>query len=117
MFPTSVADLKGIKGNTTEMKIVLRPEAWPVKHRPYRLNPTVKEKVKKDIDKMLEARIIFPVNEFEWISSIVIQNKKDATEIRVCVDYRSLNNACVHKPFPTPFSNEVLDNVAGNEAY
>jgi len=33
------------------------------------------------------------------------------------VDYRSLNNAYVHDPFPTPFSDEFLNNVAGNEAY
>jgi hypothetical protein len=33
------------------------------------------------------------------------------------VDYKSLNSACVHDPFPTPFSDEVLDQVAGNEAY
>jgi hypothetical protein len=33
------------------------------------------------------------------------------------VDYRSLNSSCVHDPFPTPFSDEVLDQVAGNEAY
>jgi len=38
-------------------------------------------------------------------------------EIRFCVDYCSLNNTCVHDPFPMPFSDEVLDNVAGNEAY
>lgn len=88
-----------------------------MKHRPYRLNPRVKEKVKRDIDKMLDAGIIFLVDEAEWISPIVIQNKKDVTEIRVFVDYRSLNNACVHDLFPTPFSDEILDNVAGNEAY
>jgi len=28
-----------------------------------------------------------------------------------------MNDACVHDPFPTPFRNEVLDQVAGNEAY
>lgn len=28
-----------------------------------------------------------------------------------------MKNACVHDPFPTPFSDEVLDNVVGNEAY
>ena len=43
--------------------------------------------------------------------------KKDKSEIRVCVDYRILNNTCIHDPFPTPFSDEVLDNVAENEAY
>ena len=38
-------------------------------------------------------------------------------EIRVCVGYRSLNFACVHDPFPTPFTNEVLEQVVGKEAY
>jgi len=31
--------------------------------------------------------------------------------------FRSVNDACVHYPFPTPFSDEVLAQVAGNEAY
>jgi len=41
-----------------------------------RLNPQVKEKVKKEIDRMLVVGLIFPVDELEWISSIVIQSKK-----------------------------------------
>lgn len=61
---------------------------------------------------MLKAGLIFLVKEAEWISTIVIQSKKEKLKIRVCVDYRSLNNACIHDPFPIPFSDEVLDNVA-----
>jgi hypothetical protein len=30
---------------------------------------------------------------------------------------RKLNDACLHDPFPTPFTNEVLENVWGHEAY
>ena len=33
------------------------------------------------------------------------------------MDLRKLNDACVHDPFLTIFSNEVLDNVGGQEAY
>jgi hypothetical protein len=33
------------------------------------------------------------------------------------VNYRCLNSTCVHDPFLTPFSDEVLDQVVGNEAY
>jgi hypothetical protein len=33
------------------------------------------------------------------------------------VDYRSLNSACVHDLFPTPFSDEVLDQIEGKESY
>lgn len=110
-------ELKDIKVNLGAMKIMLKPYANPVKNRPYKLNPMFKEKVKKEIDKMLASGLIFLVDEVEWVSLIVIRNKKDATKIRVCVEYHSLKNACVHDLFPTPFSDEVLDNVVGNEAY
>lgn len=63
---------------------------------------------------MLEVGVIFPLDKEKWVSPIVIQNKKYATEIRFCIDNRSLNNACAHDPFPTPFSDEVQDNIAGN---
>jgi hypothetical protein len=88
-----------------------------VRHRLYHLNPRFKEKVNKDIDKMLEAGLIFAVEEEEWVSPIVIQSKKGTWDIRVCVDYRSLNSAYVHDPFPTPFNEEVLEKVVGKEAY
>jgi hypothetical protein len=66
---------------------------------------------------MLEVGIIFPVDEVEWIIHIVIQRKNGTDDIRGCVDYKSLNSSCVHDAFPTPFSDEVLDQVARNEAY
>lgn len=28
-----------------------------------------------------------------------------------------MNDACVHDPFPTPFTHKVLDYVGGHEAY
>lgn len=117
MFQTLVAKLKGIKGDIREMKIVLKPDTRIVKHIPYRLNPRINEKVKKEIDNILEAGLIFSVDKEEWVSPILIHNKKDAMEIRVCIDYHNLNNAYVHDPLPTPFSDEVLENVTGNEAY
>jgi hypothetical protein len=48
LFPTNFSKLKSIKGDLQEIGIELKPESRPVKHRPYRLNPRVKEKVKGD---------------------------------------------------------------------
>ena len=66
---------------------------------------------------MLEAGIIELVEESEWISPIVFQDKKAIGEIRICVDLRKLNDACLHDPFPTPFTDEVLESVGGQEMY
>lgn len=72
--------------------------------------------MKQGLDKMLAAGIIIPVEESKWISPMVVQDKKTGG-IRVCVDLRNFNDACRHDPFPTPFTDEVLENVGGNEAY
>ena len=66
---------------------------------------------------MLAAGSIEPVEESEWVSPMVVQDKKTKGEIRICVDLRKLNDASVHDPFPTPFTDEVLDNVGGQEVY
>jgi len=63
LFPTKITDLKGIIGDLGMMKITLKPDAKPVKQQPYRLNPKYKEKVRKELDKMLAAEIIEPVEE------------------------------------------------------
>jgi hypothetical protein len=65
---------------------------------------------------MLEEGIIEPIEELEWTSPMVVWEKKQGG-IRIYVDLRNLNVACLHDPFPTPFTNEVLENVGGHEAY
>ena len=65
---------------------------------------------------MLDARIIQPIEESEWISPMVVQDKKTG-EIRIYVDLRKLNDACVHDPFPAPFTDEVIEGVGGQEMY
>jgi hypothetical protein len=108
--------MKGIKGPMGEMKIPFKPDARPVNQSPYKLNRKYKEKVKIELDRMLEVGIIEPVEESEWISPMVVQDKK-TREIRIYVYLRKLNDACLHDPFLTPFTNEVLDNVGGQEVY
>jgi hypothetical protein len=112
LFPTKFTDMKGIKGPMGEMRIPLKPNARPFKQIPYRLNIKYKEKVMIEIDRMLEEGIIEPFEESEWISPMVVQDKKTG-EIGIYVDIRKLNDAYFHDPFPTPFTNEVLDNVGG----
>jgi hypothetical protein len=45
------------------MKIELLLDVRPVKHCPYQLNPRIKDKFKKEIDRMLDTRLIFLVDE------------------------------------------------------
>jgi hypothetical protein len=49
---------------------------------------------------------------------MVMQPKNhDPMKLRVCVDYRWLNRAIFIDPFPTPFSDEIINEVVGHEFY
>ena len=65
---------------------------------------------------MLNVGIIEPVEESKWISPMVVQDKKKS-EVHICVDLRKLNDACMHDPFLTPFTEEVLEGVGDQEMY
>jgi len=98
------------------MKITLKPNAKSVKQRPYLLNLKYKE-VCLDLDKMLATGIIKLVEESDWVSPMMVQEKKQKDEITICMDLRKMNDNCVHDPFLTLFTDEVLENLGGQEAY
>ena len=118
VFARDYKDLKGLVQEMGEMKIDNKPDVRPVKKRPYKLAHKYKEIVKKEIDNMLEAGIIYPIDQSEWASPMVVQHKKhDPTRLRICVDFRELNKVTLTDPFPTPYADEILNEVAGHECY
>jgi hypothetical protein len=77
--------------------------------------------VKEEIDRLLEVGFIYPVNNSEWVSPIVVVPKKVGVDgkvkIRVCQDFRKLNSATKKDYFPLPFIDIILDHVAGHQRY
>ena len=76
VFAWSPSNLTGISPRLGEHKIDLVEGAVPVRQWQYQLNPTYSLMVKKDIDRLLEARFIYPVVNSEWVSPIVVVPKK-----------------------------------------
>ena len=71
------------------MKIDIKPDARPIKKRPYKLAHKYKEIVKKEIDNVLAAGIIYPIDQSEWESPMVVQPKNNnPKKLRICVDFR-----------------------------
>ncbi len=81
------------------------------------MNKNYAARVTEEINRMLEASIIFKVQTSEWVSPIVISLKKDTIQIRICVDFRCLNAVMIKDPFLIPFMDSILEEVAGHEIY
>ncbi|KAJ0171338.1 hypothetical protein K1T71_012888 [Dendrolimus kikuchii] len=77
-----------IKEAPIQMKIILKDDI-PVKFTPRRISLTEQAEVEKQIDDWLQKGII-RVSHSEYASPLVLVRKKDGS-IRVCIDYRKLN--------------------------
>jgi hypothetical protein len=56
------------------------------------MNPNLKEIVKEELQKLLNAGFIYPILDSEWVSPLVIIPKRNG-KWRVCVEYQALNKA------------------------
>jgi len=121
VFAKSHKDLKGIPHNIAEHRIDMLEGSVPVRQKQYRLNPRFSTLVKKELDKLIEAGFIYPILSSEWVSPIVVAPKPPGPngeyKIRLCQDYRKLNAATRKDHHPLPFSDMILDKVAGSERF
>ncbi|GJZ30212.1 reverse transcriptase domain-containing protein [Tanacetum coccineum] len=99
-----------------------------------RVNPKTHEVIKKEVVKLLDAGLIYPISDSPWVSPVhcvpkkggitVVTNEDNeliltrlVTRWRVCIDYRKLNNATRKDHLPLPFMDQMLERLAGNEYY
>ena len=82
--------------------------------RKYHLD--VVEKVKVEVNKLLKTRFIEEIKCPKWLANIVLIKKKGG-QIRICVDFRDLNKACLKDEFPLSNVNILVDAVAGHEHF
>ncbi|GJR27480.1 uncharacterized protein Tco_1103712 [Tanacetum coccineum] len=77
----TVADISGISPSTCMHKILLEEGATPAKQVQRRLNPPMMEVVKKEIKKLLDACIIYPISDSKWVSPIQVVPKKTGVTV------------------------------------
>ena len=90
--------------------IPLKTDATPVKQQLRRVPFAYREGVKSDLKAMLKDGVI-EKSSSEWASPMVIV-KKPSGDLRICVDYRKLNEVTKVASYPLPNITETLDRLA-----
>jgi hypothetical protein len=98
-----------------EFIIELIPGTAPIAQRPYRMNPQELIELKKQLDDMLRKRLIRP-SASPWGSPIIFVDKRDGT-IRLCVDYRKLNDVTIKNKYPLPKIEDLFDQMNGARVF
>ncbi|GFW71823.1 transposon Tf2-11 polyprotein [Trichonephila clavipes] len=83
-----------------EINSLLEKNHLPVAVPPYRTNPSKKEILKQEIDRLLSEGIIEEC-ESPYASPVVLIPKPNGT-FRLCIDYRKLNEITVADTYPLP---------------
>lgn len=108
------ADLSELgKCNIGEHKIETTDNI-PIRVPPYRATPKVKAEIEKQIDKMLDNKIIEPSTS-PYNSPVVLCQKKDKS-FRFCIDYRKLNAKTTVECWPLASLNDVFDAIGEAKA-
>ena len=66
----SINDLKGIGPNVYMHRILLEDHAKPSIEGQRRLNPTLKEVVRKEVTKLVNNGIIYSISDSKWVSPV-----------------------------------------------
>ena len=106
-YPEVFSDLPG-KTNACTLRIDTGLEA-PRGSHPYRIPNKLKEGVRSEVEKLVGLGIVVPSTS-PWASPVVPVPKTDGT-VRVCVDYRKLNEVTVADPYYMTTMEEILERV------
>ena len=110
-FPEVFSDLPG-RTNACKLTIDTGEEA-PRRSHPYRVPNRLKEGVRAEVEKLVEMGIVVPSTS-PWASPVVPVPKSDGT-VRVCVDYRKLNEITTADPYYMSTMDEILERVGGSQ--
>ncbi|GJU15289.1 hypothetical protein Tco_1143255 [Tanacetum coccineum] len=99
-----ISDIKGIDPSFCTHKILMEDDFKPVVQHQRRVNSKIHEVIKKEVIKLLDARLIYPISDSPWVSPVhcvpkkggmtVVENEDNeliptrlVTGWCVCIDY------------------------------
>nr|GFA52273.1 DNA-directed DNA polymerase [Tanacetum cinerariifolium] len=129
-----LSNIQGINPEFCTHKILMEDDYKPAVQNQRRVNPKIHDVIKKEVEKLLDAGLIYPISDSPWVSPVhcvpkkggftVVANEENeliptclVTGWRVCIDYIKLNKAIRKDHFPLSFMDQMLERLAGNEYY
>nr|GFA31193.1 reverse transcriptase domain-containing protein [Tanacetum cinerariifolium] len=88
---------EGINPEFYTHKILMEEDYKPAVQHQRRVNPKIHDVIKKEVEKLLDAGLIYPISDSPWVSPLNEATRKDH--------------------FPFPFMDQMLEKLAGNEYY
>jgi hypothetical protein len=114
VFACQMSNMPGILGEVIEHKLGIAPAFKPIKQKERRYTPERCETIRLEVNRLLEAGFIRPIDYPRWLANPILVEKPDGS-LRMCIDYTSLNKACPKDEYPLPRICQIIDSTASCE--
>ena len=109
-------DLPGLPPDRdVEFEIELKPGTAPISRRAYRMPPKELAELKTQLQELMDKGFIRPSSS-PWGCPAIFVKKKDHT-LRLCVDYRPLNEVTIKNKYPLPRIDLLFDQLTGAKVF
>ena len=112
VFSWTYDDLKGFYPSLFQHTIDLNHDVKLVIQKKRLVNPKIHLIMRKELSKLIEDNIIFPIKHSSWVANLIPIRKKNG-KIRMGVDFRDLNQASINDHHPLPSMEQILSKVSG----
>lgn len=93
-------------------EIIMKPNTQPIFHATYSVPYKVREKVKKELDRLVENGVLIQVKNSQWATPMVIVPKSNE-EIRICLDYKvTINRFVETEHYPIPNIEDIFASLS-----
>ena len=97
-----------------EHQLPTKANVRPIRQSPQRFSPKIASKLKEEIQRLLKGKFIRLARYAYWISNIVPILKKNG-KLRICIDFRNLNNATPKDEYPMHITDMLVDSASGHK--
>ena len=105
-------DLPGLPPDReVEFNVELLPGTAPISKTPYRMAPAELKELKTQLQELLDKGFIRPSHS-PWGAPVLFVKKADGS-LRLCIDYRGLNQVTIKNKYPLPRIDDLFDQLAG----
>jgi hypothetical protein len=114
-FAWSYSKMPDLSHELVEHRLLIKDGFRLYKQSARRFNSDIYDRVKEEVNQLLEANFIRPRWYANWISNIIPVEKKDTGKIHICIDFRNLNRATPKDEYPMPIVDMLVNNSSSHK--
>ena len=109
VFAWDYSEMLGLNPGLIAYTLNVDQQAKPMAQPARIFHTEIEGHIVKEVQKLLAAAFIKPIQHPRWLSNIISVKKKNG-QIRCCVDFRNLNKAYSKDEFPVPTAKHGFTN-------